>query len=229
MRTLSIKNLNITKADGAPLLGPLTFDIEPGQVMTLMGVSGVGKSTVLNWLIGAPQPMFKISGEAWLCDQKNDPLRVDQLPTEQRRIGILFQDDLLFPHFSVGDNLAYALPATTKGKKARQETIKEVLTSAGLSGFYDRDPATLSGGQRARISLLRALIAEPQALLMDEPFSKLDSTLRQQFRSFVYERITERKIPTLLVTHDAEDIPLDGKVLELQEAEEPSLKESQNA
>ena len=229
MRTLSIKNLNITKADGKPLLGPLTFDIKPGQVMTLMGVSGVGKSTVLNWLIGAPQPMFKVSGEAWLCDQRDDQLRIDQLPTEQRRIGILFQDDLLFPHFSVGDNLAYALPAATKGKKARQAAIEEVLTSAGLNGFYDRDPATLSGGQRARISLLRALIAEPQALLMDEPFSKLDSTLRQQFRSFVYERITERQIPTLLVTHDAEDIPFEGKVLELHAAAEATIKESQDA
>ena len=224
MKTLSIKNLTITKIDGTPLLGPLTFDIKPGQVMTLMGVSGVGKSTVLNWLIGAPQPMFRVEGEAWLGDQ-----RVDQLPTEQRRIGILFQDDLLFPHFSVGDNLAYALPAETKGKKARHQAIEAVLNSAGLSGFYDRDPATLSGGQRARISLLRALIAEPQALLMDEPFSKLDSTLRQQFRSFVYERIIERKIPTLLVTHDAEDIPQDGKVLELHTALEITQRDTQDA
>ena len=213
MRTLSIKQLKLTKIDGSPLLGPLNFDIKPGQVMTLMGVSGVGKSTVLNWLIGAPQPMFTVTGEAWLCDQ-----RIDLLPTEQRRIGILFQDDLLFPHFSVGDNLAYALPAETKGRVARRQAIEDALDKAGLSNFYDRDPATLSGGQRARVSLLRALIAEPQALLMDEPFSKLDSTLRQQFRRFVYERISERKIPTLLVTHDAEDIPEGGKVLELRAA-----------
>jgi len=211
MRTLSIKQLKLTKIDGTPLLGPLNFDIEPGQVMTLMGVSGVGKSTVLNWLIGAPQPMFTVRGEAWFCDK-----RVDLLPTEQRRIGILFQDDLLFPHFSVGDNLAYALPAETKSRLARRQIIEDTLDKAGLSDFFDRDPATLSGGQRARVSLLRALIAEPQALLMDEPFSKLDSTLRQQFRRFVYDRINERKIPTLLVTHDAEDIPEGGKVLELQ-------------
>ena len=215
MQTLTIKHLMITRQDGTALLGPLDFQILSGDIMTLMGVSGVGKSTVLNWLIGVSQPMFTIQGEAWLGDT-----RIDTLPTEQRRVGILFQDDLLFPHFSVGDNLAYALPASTKGKAARHQAIETVLKSAGLDGFYHRDPATLSGGQRARVSLLRALIAEPQALLMDEPFSKLDSTLRQQFRQFVYDRITQRKIPTLLVTHDAEDIPKNGKVLTLSPAEE---------
>jgi len=210
MSTLKINHLTLTKADGKPLLGPLSLEIEAGEITTLMGVSGVGKSTVLNWLIGAPQPMFSIEGDAWLCDQQ-----VDQLPTEQRRIGILFQDDLLFPHFSVGDNLSYALPATSKGKTARRKVIDTELANAGLEGFYDRDPATLSGGQRARVSLLRALMAEPKALLMDEPFSKLDSTLRKQFRGFVYERIRERQIPALLVTHDAEDVPEGGNVIEL--------------
>ena len=221
MKTLSIKHLSLTKLNGSRLLGPLNFDVEPGQVMTLMGVSGVGKSTVLNWLIGASQPMFSVEGEAWLGNS-----RIDQLPTEQRRVGILFQDDLLFPHFSVGDNLAYALPAETRGRKARRQAIEEVLRSTGLVDFYNRDPATLSGGQRARVSLLRALIAEPQALLMDEPFSKLDSTLRQQFRGFVYERINERKIPTLLVTHDAEDVPIGGKVLELHASLDSQVENS---
>lgn len=215
MNILSVKQLIIRRNDGGPLIGPLSFDIAAGEVMTLMGASGVGKSTVLNWLIGARQPMFNITGEAWL-DGKN----IDQLPTEQRRVGILFQEDLLFPHFSVGDNLAYALPAHIKGRKARREAVEEVLNSVQLGAFHDRDPATLSGGQRARVSLLRTLLAEPQALLMDEPFSKLDAELRQQFRQFVYDRVTERKIPTLLVTHDAEDVPAGGRVLQLNPPEQ---------
>jgi putative thiamine transport system ATP-binding protein len=214
MNMLSVKQLIIRRNEGEILIGPLNFDIAAGEVMTLMGASGVGKSTVLNWLIGARQPMFTISGEAWL-DGKN----IDQLPTEQRRVGILFQEDLLFPHFSVGDNLAYALPAHIKGRKARRAAVEEVLDSVQLGAFHDRDPATLSGGQRARVSLLRTLLAEPQALLMDEPFSKLDAELRQQFRQFVYDRVTERKIPTLLVTHDAEDVPVGGRVLELSSPE----------
>lgn len=214
MNMLSVKQLIIRRNEGEILIGPLNFDIAAGEVMTLMGASGVGKSTVLNWLIGARQPMFTISGEAWL-DGKN----IDQLPTEQRRVGILFQEDLLFPHFSVGDNLAYALPAHIKGRKARRTAVEDVLDSVQLGAFHDRDPATLSGGQRARVSLLRTLLAEPQALLMDEPFSKLDAELRQQFRQFVYDRVTERKIPTLLVTHDAEDVPAGGRVLELSTPE----------
>jgi putative thiamine transport system ATP-binding protein len=214
MNMLSVKQLIIRRNEGEILIGPLNFDIAAGEVMTLMGASGVGKSTVLNWLIGARQPMFTITGEAWL-DGKN----IDQLPTEQRRVGILFQEDLLFPHFSVGDNLAYALPAHIKGRKARRAAVEEVLDSVQLGAFHDRDPATLSGGQRARVSLLRTLLAEPQALLMDEPFSKLDAELRQQFRQFVYDRVTERKIPTLLVTHDAEDVPVGGRVLELSSPE----------
>ncbi|RVU86380.1 ATP-binding cassette domain-containing protein [Leucothrix sargassi] len=215
MKTLCVKNLTIshlpTKDNAkSKLVGPLNFDINPGEILTLMGASGVGKSTVLNWLIGAAQPTFTVEGEAHLCE-----VRIDLLPTEKRRVGVLFQEDLLFPHFSVGDNLAYALPASTKGKKARRKAVEDILEEAGLAGFYDRDPSTLSGGQRSRISLLRALVAEPQALLMDEPFSKLDAALRQQFRNFVYERVQARNIPTLLVTHDAEDIPEGGKVLEL--------------
>jgi putative thiamine transport system ATP-binding protein len=215
MNTLSVKQLIIShvatkKNNSDKLLGPLNFDIKPGEILTLMGASGVGKSTVLNWLIGATQPTFDIQGEANLGE-----VRIDLLPTEKRRIGILFQDDLLFPHFTVGDNLTYALPASTTGKLARRTAIENILEESGMGGFYDRDPSTLSGGQRARISLLRALVAEPQALLMDEPFSKLDAALRQQFRHFVYDRVQARDIPTLLVTHDEEDIPEGGKVLEL--------------
>ncbi|PWQ93627.1 ATP-binding cassette domain-containing protein [Leucothrix arctica] len=215
MNTLSVKNLSIshlkTKDDvNSRLVGPLNFDIKSGQILTLMGASGVGKSTVLNWLIGAAQPTFNIEGEAILGD-----VRIDLLPTEKRRVGILFQEDLLFPHFNVGENLAYALPAEVRGKSARRAAIETILDESGLGGFCDRDPSTLSGGQRARISLLRTLVAEPQALLMDEPFSKLDTALRQQFRQFVYERVQAREIPTLLVTHDAEDIPDGGEVLEL--------------
>ena len=211
MKRLEITNLNVSKA-GQALIAELNLSVAPGEVFTLMGASGSGKSTLLNWIIGALDPVFSVQGELWL-----NGVRRDTLPIEARRIGILFQDDLLFPHLSVGQNLAFALPARIQGRAERRRVIESVLADVGLSGFHDRDPATLSGGQKARISVLRALLAEPEGLLLDEPFSKLDAVLRGQFRAFVYDRISQLGIPTLLVTHDPADIPPDGIVVEISE------------
>jgi len=205
---LEIKQMTIYQGNER-LIGPLDLLIGSGEVFTLMGRSGVGKSTVLNWLIGALPGVFQAEGRAWLDGQ-----RIDALPTAQRRIGILFQDDLLFPHMSVGDNLAFALPQQRViGQVKRREHIKQILSDSGLADFYDRDPASLSGGQRSRVSVLRALLAEPKAILLDEPFSRLDKALRDRFRTFVYEQITRLNIPALLVTHDEEDIPAGGRVM----------------
>jgi len=206
---LIVKDLRI-RHKGEPWLGPLHWRVAAGEVLTLMGASGVGKSTLLSWLVGAPAAAFQFSGELWLEGQ-----RLDGLPTAQRHIGILFQDDLLFPHLSVGGNLAFALPASIQGKAQRRAVIEQALTDADLAGFYERDPATLSGGQRSRVSVLRALLAEPQALLLDEPFARLDVDLRAQFRQFVYERLAALHIPAVLVTHDAADVPPAGEVLQL--------------
>ena len=211
MKRLEITNLNVSKA-GQALIAELNLSVAPGEVFTLMGASGSGKSTLLNWIVGALDPVFSVQGELWL-----NGVRRDTLPIEARRIGILFQDDLLFPHLSVGQNLAFALPARIQGRAERRRVIESVLADVGLSGFHDRDPATLSGGQKARISVLRALLAEPEGLLLDEPFSKLDAVLRGQFRAFVYDRISQLGIPTLLVTHDPADIPPDGVVVEISE------------
>ncbi|MGL5007016.1 MAG: ATP-binding cassette domain-containing protein [Plesiomonas sp.] len=197
-------------------LGPLNVSATGGEIITLMGSSGCGKSTLLNWIIGHLDPVFQAHGTIWLNE-----VRVDLLPTEQRKIGILFQDDLLFPHLTVGGNLAFALPAG-KSKTERQEEIEQALSETGLNGFYHRYPQTLSGGQRARVSLLRTLLAAPCALLLDEPFSKLDQIHRQQLREFVYTQIVKRQIPTLLVTHDHIDIPPHGKIIELTRTISPS-------
>ena len=211
MKRLEITNLNVSKA-GQALISELNLSVAPGEVFTLMGASGSGKSTLLNWIVGALDPVFSVQGELWL-----NGVRRDTLPIEARRIGILFQDDLLFPHLSVGQNLAFALPARIQGRPERRRVIESVLADVGLSGFHDRDPGTLSGGQKARISVLRALLAEPEALLLDEPFSKLDAVLRGQFRAFVYDRISQLGIPTLLVTRDPADIPPEGIVVEISE------------
>ena len=209
--TLEIRNLTIRKDEQA-LISGFSLKIPAGEVFTLMGASGSGKSTLLNWVIGALDAVFSVRGELWL-----NAARRDQVPIEARRIGILFQDDLLFPHLSVGQNLAFALPQRINGQSTRRELIERALSDVGLIGFFDRDPATLSGGQKARVSTLRALLAEPEALLLDEPFSRLDAVLREEFRTFVFARIKQLNIPALLVTHDPADMPANGAFVEISE------------
>ena len=140
-----------------------------------------------------------------------------ELPAEARKVGLLFQDALLFPHMSVGGNLAFALPHDPMMNAAlRKARIEEPLAEAGLSGMADRDPATLSGGQQSRVALMRVLLARPSALLLDEPFSKLDSELRQQIRDFVFAEAKSLQLPVLLVTHDPADAAAaGGRVIEL--------------
>jgi putative thiamine transport system ATP-binding protein len=199
---LSLKGVKISKG-GVPLLD-VSHDIAPGEVLTLMGPSGVGKSTLLAFITGTLALDFRATGEVWL-----DGDNITNAAPHQRRVGILFQDDLLFPHLSVGANLAFGLqPGGSKAE--RHAKIEEALDEVGLSGFADRDPATLSGGQKARVALMRMLLSEPCGLLLDEPFSRLDAALRAQVRDMVFDRARARALPVLMVTHDADDAKAAG-------------------
>lgn len=183
----------------AALLVAMNRQVAPGQVLTIMGPSGVGKSTLLSAITGTLAPDFTCRGQIYL-----DGVNITQAPPHQRRIGILFQDDLLFPHLNVGANLAFGL-RPGGSKLDRRQRIDAALAEVGLDGFHDRDPATLSGGQRARVALIRMLLSEPCALLLDEPFSRLDAALRDQVRSLVFDTARARSLPVLMVTHDHAD------------------------
>lgn len=186
--------------EDASLFSPLNITVGDAEIVTVMGPSGCGKSTLLALISGALSGEFTFSGKV-----KLNGVDVVREPMERRHIGILFQDDLLFPHMNVAENLMFALPADIK-RENRGEAIRKALADAELFGFEKRDIATLSGGQRARVSLLRTLLAKPRAVLLDEPFSKLDETLRGNFRKFVREQIKQMAIPALLVTHDEADV-----------------------
>lgn len=206
---LKIQSLTLRRG-AQTLFSDFSLSVDKGEIVTVSGASGSGKSTLLNWIIGDLDPAFSATGALWLNGRQ-----LGSLPIEQRHIGLLFQDDLLFPHLSVGQNLAFALPGRLGNSTERRQRVAQTLDDMGLPGFHDRDPATLSGGQRARVGLMRTLLAEPQALLLDEPFSKLDAALRNQFRAFVFEQITSQRIPTLLVTHDLADVPPAGRVIQI--------------
>ena len=202
---------------GRTLIDALDLTVEPGAVVTVMGPSGSGKSTLLSWMCGTLDPAFRVAGRVWLGEED-----ITSLSPEARRVGILFQDDLLFPHLSVGGNLAFGLPAAVRGRAARRARVEAALADADLAGFADRDPATLSGGQRARVAVMRTLLAEPRALLLDEPFNRLDADLRDRFRRFVFTHA--RSLPTLLVTHDEADaLAASGPILRLPGAPSGNL------
>jgi putative thiamine transport system ATP-binding protein len=210
------------------LLSGLHLQVPAGEILTLMGPSGCGKSSVLASIAGTLasvseglQPL-QLQGTVQLNGRE-----LSHLPTHQRGVGLVFQDALLFPHMTVAENLLFAVPVSdVRGTRStlaqRQARVQQALQEAELSGMGERDPSTLSGGQRARVALMRALLAEPQALLLDEPFSKLDATLRAQLRPWVFAHVRERRIPVVLVTHDEQDVADPQRVVHMRAATEES-------
>ena len=184
----------------APLVRGLNFTIKAGKIRLLHGPSGCGKSSLLAILSGTADKMLKWQGQITL-----NRVEIGQLPAAQRGVGLMFQDPLLFPHMTVGDNLAFGLTAARTGWTERRQAVVDALQECGLDGFAERDPASLSGGQKARVALMRALLAAPKMLLLDEAFSSLDPDLRQSFGKFVASQVAARQIPALLVSHDAGD------------------------
>ena len=201
-------HVNVTRlgTERDALLAPLAFAVSPGAVCTLMGPSGVGKSSLLAAIAGTLSVVSEglrplvFEGTVTLNGR-----RVEALPAYQRGIGLVTQEPLLFPHLTVAENLAFGI-AQSSGKAKRAALVAQALQAADLQGYGDADPSRLSGGQRARVALMRALLAEPRALLLDEPFSKLDETLRQHIRDWFFAQVLSRQIPAVLVTHDPSDI-----------------------
>lgn len=208
---LTLQDVHIRQ--GARTLVEVSDHIGPGEVLTVMGPSGSGKSTLLSYIIGTLDAGFTATGRVLLNE-----IDITELAPERRRVGILFQDELLFPHLSVGENLAFGLRESVRGKLERRDQIEAALDDIGLSGFADRDPETLSGGQKARVALMRMLLSGPRALLLDEPFSRLDAERRDKVRTLVFDQARAKGLPVLLVTHDHADAEAaGGRVYRLDE------------
>ena len=209
MRPLILDEVSLT-VDGKALFEPLCIMVEPGTITSIIGPSGAGKSSLLKFLCGILPAEVSASGSVRIGDDD-----LTSLVPQHRGLGLLFQDPLLFPHLDVAGNLLFGL-RTRAPRRERRRQVEAALRSVGLEGFGDRDPATLSGGQQARVALLRVLLAEPRALLLDEPFSSLDEANRHRVRDLVFAEAVRRELPTVLVTHDRDDVAAaGGAVVEL--------------
>lgn len=198
-RCLALQDVELWLA--GRLLLRVDATVKPGEVLTVMGPSGSGKSSLLAFIAGFLASDFKACGRVRLGGED-----ITGEPAELSGVGLLFQDPLLFPHLSVGGNLGFGL--RTRANAAHR--IEQALEDIGLPGFADHDPATLSGGQKARVSLMRLMLSSPKAVLLDEPFSKLDAPLRREMRALVFECLKREDIPAVLVTHDEADAEAAG-------------------
>ena len=207
---LSLENIVIYH-DERPLL-QLSAEVAGGEVLTVMGPSGAGKSTLLQAIAGQLKAPFSIAGQI-----KINGVVINNIDAHLRKVGIMFQDALLFEHMTVGENIAFAMPADRhKNKQVKRDAINELLAAVDLDGIADRAVNTLSGGQQARVSLIRTLASQPEAVLLDEPFSQLDVALRGQIRSWTFSQLKARKIPAVVVTHDKDDaLAAGGDIIEL--------------
>jgi ABC-type Fe3+/spermidine/putrescine transport system ATPase subunit len=180
--------------DHRPLLAGVSLRVQAGETVALLGASGSGKSTLLKIAAGLEAPD---AGTVWF-----DGVDITALAPEQRGFALMFQDFALFPHLSVVDNVAFGLIEQRVRKPQARDRAREMLQRFGLGAQADSRVWTLSGGEQQRVALARALITEPRALLLDEPFSALDATLREQLRTEFRERIRQAGMAAMLVTHD---------------------------
>jgi iron(III) transport system ATP-binding protein len=181
------------------VLRDVDLRVEPGRIVALLGSSGCGKTTLLRAVAGLER---LDAGEIRVGDRLlSAAARDEHVPPEKRRVGMVFQDWALFPHLTVAQNVGYGLPRAER----RGPRVAAALHMVGLDGLGDRQPATMSGGQQQRVALARALAPQPGVLLLDEPFSNLDSTLRVQVRTEVHQLLADLGVTTVFVTHDQEE------------------------
>ena len=192
---LEVKDITFSfdKKEKKPLIKNLSFNVKKGEILFISGKSGLGKSTLLDLISGFHDNNLIWTGKIYL-----NKLDITNASIQNRKIGYMLQDYFLFPHFNVKNNLIFSLPKETKNKKER---VLHFLKEINMIEFSNHYPSELSGGQKARIACLRAIISNPEALLLDEPFSSLDKKTLKLFQKFLFKYIKELKIPCIIVSH----------------------------
>ena len=196
MSHLNIEHVDVS-FDGVAVLDDVSVSIDQGEVVALLGASGSGKSTLLRVIAGVIAPE---GGSVRLAG-----VDITALPTHLRGVGMVFQDNQLFPHLSVGDNVAFGLRMAGVGRSERQRQAADWLERVGLAKFDDRRVDDLSGGEAKRVALARTLAVEPEVVLLDEPLTGLDRELHDQLAVEVGELLADLSVTAILVTHDHDE------------------------
>ncbi|MEA2780352.1 MAG: putative spermidine/putrescine transport system ATP-binding protein [Rhodospirillaceae bacterium] len=191
--TLIVSDLHKSFGDFQAVRG-VSFELNEGDVLSLLGPSGCGKTTTLRMLAGFEQPT---AGSIRLKGRD-----ITRLPARRRNIGMVFQSYALFPHMNAAENVAFGLEMRNLGRAECQDRVRRALDIVRMASYADRSPKSLSGGQQQRIALARALVVNPDLLLLDEPLSALDLKLREEMREEIYRIVRELNITTVFVTHD---------------------------
>ena len=189
-------------ANPEPSVDAVSLSVAPGELVALVGASGSGKTTTLRIAAGYETPD---SGRVLLTDETGHQRDITHEPPQRRGFGMVFQHYALFPHMTVEHNVAFGLEARGVGKRERLERAREALAGVGLDGKAARQVQALSGGEQQRVALARALVISPRVLLLDEPLSNLDPTLRQTMRDELRATLRNSGVTALFVTHDQED------------------------
>lgn len=193
MDLISAKNISKSYKT-KKILDNISFDIGSGQVLSIVGNSGSGKSTILKILSGI---IDDFDGNIYLNDKN-----ITKVDMKERKFILMFQDDELFPHMTIFDNIAFGLKINRLDKGYISKEVEKYLELVGLYDHKNKYPSQLSGGEKQRVSLARSLIVKPKMLLLDEPFTALDQSLRENLRNETFKIIKEQNIPTLFVSHD---------------------------
>ena len=182
---------------GVPAVQDLWLEVKAGERLALLGPSGCGKSTILQMIAGVLQPD---AGKIFL-----EGRLLNSVPPERRDMALVLQKGLLFPHLSVGENVAFGLKMRRVSRAQREEKALAMLDRVQLGGFADRRPSELSGGQAQRVALARSLVIQPKILLLDEPLSALDANLRSDMQELILHLQAETGVTLIVVTHDQEE------------------------
>ena len=192
---LEVKDITFSfdKKEKKPLIKNLSFKVKKGEILFISGKSGLGKSTLLDLISGFHDNNLIWTGKIYL-----NKLDITNASIQNKKIGYMLQDYFLFPHFNVKNNLIFSLPKQTRNKK---EQALDYLKQINMVEFSDHYPSELSGGQKARIACLRAIVSNPDALLLDEPFSSLDKKTMKSFQKFLFDYVKKLNIPCIIVSH----------------------------